>query len=884
MSPIFTPGWESGMPRKNTAHPTSCSCARPLDSSSRRDRIALRILLVALLSVTLSIPGPFIPANPVHFLLHAHSRSEQVSQLPSSGLSVRAQMCNPVGAQGIHDCPTAFSTPAQSPIRVENWLQLTPQNSPPSRFDRTGGLVYDQAQQEVVLFGVCSAWPSLPCNETWAFRQYNWSRILPISSPGTRFLPSMGYDPSSSAALLFGGSGTGGADLNDTWEFRSGTWTALNTTHAPSPRNSAALTYDAYDGYMLLFGGETYSSTQAPNGTWAFKNGDWAPINVSTEPPAGLAPSMVYDAAIQSVVLYDGCFSNDTWLYRAGTWTNVSPAVSPPYFCGTAMGYDPLSREVILFGGATQSNSQTLNQTWAFNGTTWTELQPSTAPSPRRNTWITYDAADGWNLMVSGQDNQTWIFGAGNVTFGAVPADGGQVSMGGSLHVDGTSSWLPYRAYTPSLVPAAGFHGAGLNISGNLTPYNGSYLLVGNASVRGDFQAFPEVSLLSRPPSCPIAFNGTTYPSGSSPYFVPGSFPLVAPPCYQVQFDRWSITGNGTIAIPSSNKTMVSLTGAASVTAHFSATVLFYSNPGGVGGVLLNDSRVALGTPLQFASQTYTIQSIAAPGWRFASFSVGGGIVLSGSNLVVNYSGWVYANFIEYPSLNFSASPSACGPLSFNGSSYASGASAGFSLGMYAAAAPPCPNALFTHWRATGGVLVSAPDDANTSVRLTGNGTLAAFYGAAAQVRFEVIPSQAAGWILWNGTRVFNDSTIEVRLGNFSLAAEPAMGWKFVGWHLTGGLQATSLGVTLESNGTVSALFDLAVVPPSQNGSTLWGSSWLGLTGGEWGLLIAAAVAGITGGLVIRGRKKRGSTSFFGASTLDSPVARPTTHETPLER
>src|SRR5919204_2419983 len=54
------------------------------------------------------------------------------------------------------------------------------------------------------------------------------------------------------------------------------------------------------------------------------------------------------------------------------TWTQLSPATSPSARSYVAMTYDPVSGKIIMFGG--WDGRRHLNDTWAFDGTTWTHL------------------------------------------------------------------------------------------------------------------------------------------------------------------------------------------------------------------------------------------------------------------------------------------------------------------------------------------------------------------------------------------------------------------------------------------------------------------------------------------------------------------------------
>ena len=47
------------------------------------------------------------------------------------------------------------------------------------------------------------------------------------------------------------------------------------------------------------------------------------------------------------------------------------------------MAYDAATGQLVLFGGFDQQHGADLNDTWTWNGTTWTQLSPATSPPAR---------------------------------------------------------------------------------------------------------------------------------------------------------------------------------------------------------------------------------------------------------------------------------------------------------------------------------------------------------------------------------------------------------------------------------------------------------------------------------------------------------------------
>jgi hypothetical protein len=94
------------------------------------------------------------------------------------------------------------------------------------------------------------------------------------------------------------------------------------------------------------------------------------------------------------------------------TWLKLSPATSPPARSGPGMAYDPVQKLVVLFGGiALGHKPEYLSDTWAFNGTTWAELQPADSPPPRQQAGMAYDFAAKQIVLFSGIGrNSTTLF------------------------------------------------------------------------------------------------------------------------------------------------------------------------------------------------------------------------------------------------------------------------------------------------------------------------------------------------------------------------------------------------------------------------------------------------------------------------------------------
>lgn len=79
---------------------------------------------------------------------------------------------------------------------------------------------------------------------------------------------------------------------------------------------------------------------------------------------------------------YDGTDSlSDTWTFEGTTWTEVTVATAPAARNGQAMATLGTT-SAVLFGG--YDGTASLSDTWVFNGSSWTQ-SAATGPSARNN-------------------------------------------------------------------------------------------------------------------------------------------------------------------------------------------------------------------------------------------------------------------------------------------------------------------------------------------------------------------------------------------------------------------------------------------------------------------------------------------------------------------
>jgi len=226
----------------------------------------------------------------------------------------------------------------------------------------------------------------------------SWLQLHPGSAPSPRAGESMTDDAARHEIVLFGGIGAAPPGiLHDTWVWNGTTWRQEHPISSPPARAFAGMAYDGATRQIVLFGGSG-ANAGVLDDTWIWNGHAWQHRRPPASPPARSEVSLAYDAATKTVVLFGGSsprgmaepkLYNDTWTWDGRTWTEQKPARSPPARSQAAMAYVAVTARVTLFGGAI---GRQLADTWTWNGRTWAMQHPTTAPPARASAGVAYDA------------------------------------------------------------------------------------------------------------------------------------------------------------------------------------------------------------------------------------------------------------------------------------------------------------------------------------------------------------------------------------------------------------------------------------------------------------------------------------------------------------
>lgn len=123
---------------------------------------------------------------------------------------------------------------------------------------------------------------------------------------------------------------------------------------------------------------------------------------IEVQPPARKGSAIACDSKRGITVLFGGGGLNDTWAWDGTNWTMLQPAVSPPARTNGSMAYDVQHERIVLFGGVS-SSGHLLNDTWLWDGTNWMQQQVSDEPEPRCGAAMAYDQAHQKVVLYGGQ-------------------------------------------------------------------------------------------------------------------------------------------------------------------------------------------------------------------------------------------------------------------------------------------------------------------------------------------------------------------------------------------------------------------------------------------------------------------------------------------------
>lgn len=305
-------------------------------------------------------------------------------------------------------------------------------------------MVYDSQREVIVLFGGVSNSDFL--NDTWEYDGNRWYQVETAVSPPARVSHEMAYDPERGVTILFGGEVRTDFDgtqylkrtlYGDLWEYDGQEWRQIQAAEMPSPRIDFVMGYYPLEKAVFIASGydPVITTTSGTIGdAWLYDGTFWpGGINHQGSRNDKLlyyyfnlgGPEMVYDTNRQKLIIMWGQLRYGTLEFDDTAWEDYPSTVvvseDPERYRQQdyALSYDQHRGVTVLFGGLSAkagADSFPLNDTWEYDGETWKEMAPATAPPPRSGHMMVYDEARQVIVLFGGRDadinrlNDTWEY------------------------------------------------------------------------------------------------------------------------------------------------------------------------------------------------------------------------------------------------------------------------------------------------------------------------------------------------------------------------------------------------------------------------------------------------------------------------------------------
>lgn len=269
---------------------------------------------------------------------------------------------------------------------------------------------------------------AVPGTAAAAASKPSWFPLHPPDSPPVKADSAAAYDPATRQFEMFGGISNQNLFQGDTWVWTGSNWVPQFPATVPEAREGARMAYDAATKQLILFGGYDGYAEHGLSDTWTWNGSNWVQLHPAASPPPTSDEGMAYDPATKQILIFGGYqwFTNGTgetqqnmWAWTGSTWEQLTPTTLPARRIGASMGWDPATSQLILFGG--EVGSTYYNDTWLWNGTNWVQKSPATVPPVRMGAPLVFDPATAQMLLIGGgrAGSRSTMSGPGQAQTGA---------------------------------------------------------------------------------------------------------------------------------------------------------------------------------------------------------------------------------------------------------------------------------------------------------------------------------------------------------------------------------------------------------------------------------------------------------------------------------
>lgn len=292
-----------------------------------------------------------------------------------------------------------------------DWRKIETTRAPSPRVSAV--LAYDTARSRAILFGGTSAWTQQSgwnnLGDTWEWDGNDWTELSPSNAPPARRDAGLAYDAARGVMVLFGGvrqvDGTRQEFLNDTWEWNGQDWVERSPELSPPGRGSVNTYYDPLRQKVVIYGGyvvDENGNNTFPDDTWEWDGENWNPVFLERSRSSS-ASAIMFEPLQQVPMLMGG---EGLWLLKDNRWFQPSYPQSPIGRWGSSLAFDAARQQVVLFGG--YKDEDKFNETWVFDGQTWSKLVTENQPSVRTGQVFFFDATRNSVILFGGFHNMNF--------------------------------------------------------------------------------------------------------------------------------------------------------------------------------------------------------------------------------------------------------------------------------------------------------------------------------------------------------------------------------------------------------------------------------------------------------------------------------------------
>jgi hypothetical protein len=289
-------------------------------------------------------------------------------------------------------------------------------------------MAFDPATGQLVAFDDRSNCTDSP---TFTWDGGAWANHQQAGQPPPLDNPALGYDAATKQVVMFGSliTGTcGDGDFNgfdaETWVWNGSIWAQQNPATAPAPSEFGCSAYDSASSQFVMYGGTDGGADNGLDLTWQWTGSNWTQLSPAASPPGGPC-SMTYDPVRKTLVMlvldWNARASTtapvaQTWTWNGSTWSHVTDLPTPgPMGAGIfPIAFDAATGTDLSYVGQTTCPPDTsadvspdidctqTDQTWAFDGMSWTQLPAANNPEPGAFYTGAYDAATHQFVLIGG--------------------------------------------------------------------------------------------------------------------------------------------------------------------------------------------------------------------------------------------------------------------------------------------------------------------------------------------------------------------------------------------------------------------------------------------------------------------------------------------------